>query len=246
VKPLSIHPIQTRIFRQRENLCDFIVQSIPNQLVHEGILLAVTSKILSLAEGRLKSQSNISKREIVQEEADLYLGEIGHGCFLTIKNGLLIPSAGIDESNSEHGDLILYPEDPFESAQELWKDLRKAWNIEHLGLVVTDSHTTPLRRGVTGICLSYAGFRAVRNLVGTHDLFGRELRMTQMNYADGLAAAAVMMMGEGAEARPLAVIENAEIQFSEEVIKEELQIPLEEDLYYPLLQAFLSKTDGGI
>jgi F420-0:gamma-glutamyl ligase len=54
------------------------------------------------------------------------------------------------------------------------------------------------------------------------------------------------MMGEGAEARPLAVIENAEIQFSEEVIKEELQIPLEEDLYYPLLQAFLSKTDDGV
>lgn len=246
MKPLLIHPIQTRIFRQRENLCDFIVQSVPSHLVHEGILLAVTSKVLSLAEGRLMSHANISKREIVKREADLYLGEIGHGCFLTIKNGLLIPSAGIDESNSENGDLILYPEDPFESAQELWMDLQKAWKLKNLGLVVTDSHTTPLRRGVTGICLSYAGFRAVRNLVGTNDLFGRQLRMTQMNYADGLAAAAVMMMGEGPESRSLAIIENAEVQFSEEVVQEELQIPLEEDLYYPLLQAFLLKADQDI
>jgi F420-0:gamma-glutamyl ligase len=67
-----------------------------------------------------------------------------------------------------------------------------------------------------------------------------------MNYADGLAAAAVMMMGEGAEARPLAVIENAEVQFSEEVTKEELQIPLEEDLYYPLLEVLLEKGDQKV
>jgi F420-0:gamma-glutamyl ligase len=54
------------------------------------------------------------------------------------------------------------------------------------------------------------------------------------------------MMGEGAEARPLAVIENAEVQFSEEVTKEELQIPLEEDLYYPLLEVLLEKGDQKV
>jgi F420-0:gamma-glutamyl ligase len=92
---------------------------------------------------------------------------------------------------------------------------------------------------VTGVCLSYSGFRAVRNLVGSPDLFGRELRMTRMNLADGLAAAAVMMMGEGDESRPLAVIENAEVEFSEDTQPEELRISPEEDLYAPLLSSRL-------
>ena len=202
----------------------------------------MTSKIVSLAENRLVSRSTIDKKTLVQKEADTYLGEIGHGCFLTIKSGLLIPSAGIDESNSVNGDFIIFPKNPFLSAQNLLQDLRKIWNLKNLGLVITDSHTTPLRRGVTGICLSYAGFNAVRNLIGSRDLFGRELKMTQMNFADGLAASAVMLMGEGAESRPLVVIENSAVEFCETTRTDEINIPLEEDLYFPLLQTFLTQS----
>lgn len=244
MKPLIIHALQTRIFRRQESLLDFVVESTPEALIREGLVLAITSKIVSLAEDRLVKYGSIEKKVLVQREADVYLGEIGHGCFLTIKQGLLIPSSGIDESNSEHGDYILYPEDPFRSADLLWQDLRKAWKINKLGLVITDSHTAPLRRGVTGVCLSYAGFRGVRSLIGEADLFARKLRMTQMNYADGMAAAAVMLMGEGAEARPLALIENAEVEFSENVNAGEIQIPLEEDLYGPLLRPLQRKRTG--
>ena len=151
-----------------------------------------------------------------------------------------MPSAGIDESNSETGEYILYPKDPFASAHNLWAALRETWKIKNLGVLITDSHTTPLRRGVTGICVSYAGFSAVRNMVGTEDLFGRPLRMTQMNFADGLAAAAVMLMGEGAESQPMALIENAAVQFCQRIDPSEIAIPLEEDLYYPLLRSFQS------
>ena len=241
MKPLIVHPIATRIFEPRQSLVDFVVQSVPKDRVHEDMILAVTSKIVSLAEGRLVPRDSINKKELVQREADIYMGEIGHGCFLTVKSGLLIPSSGIDESNSASGDYILYPRDPFASAFRIWSDLRRAWNLKNLGVLLTDSHTTPLRRGVTGVCLSYAGFQAVCNLVGTTDLFGRPLRMTQMNFADGLAVAAVLMMGEGAECQPLAVIENAQVQFSESTNPQELSIPFEEDLYFPLLDAFRKK-----
>ena len=241
MKPLIVHPIQTRIFHQGEGLFEFILASTPKDLVREKMVLAITSKIVSLAENRLVPHTSIDKKALVQKEADTYLGEIGHGCFLTIKSGLLIPSAGIDESNSEKGDYILYPVDPFGTAENLWTELRKSWKLKDLGLIITDSHTTPLRRGVTGICLSYAGFRAVRNLVGTSDLFGKALRVTQMNYADGISSAAVMMMGEGAECRPLAIIENTEIEFCEQIKPEEILIPLEEDLYFPILESFLAK-----
>jgi coenzyme F420-0:L-glutamate ligase len=238
MKPLSVLPIQTPVFRARADLHGFIVQVVPRTAVSERMVLAVTSKIVSLAENMLVPRDETDKASLVQREADVYLGEIGHGCHLTVKSGLLMASAGIDESNSEGGEFILYPKDPFASAARLWWDLKKTWELKELGIVITDSHTTPLRRGVTGVCLSFAGFRAVRNLIGTSDLFGRPLKVTQMNFADGLAAAAVMVMGEGAESQPIALIENSAVEFSDEWKAEEIEISLEEDLYGPLLRSF--------
>lgn len=239
MKPVIIHGIQTEIFRQGESLSEFICKSVANELIQENLILAVTSKIVSLAEKRIVKRGTIDKVNLVKQEADMFLGEIGHGCFLTIKESLLIPSAGIDESNSESGDFILYPIDPTHSAKNLWIELRQKWNLDQLGIILTDSHTTPLRRGVTGICLSYYGFDALQNMIGTQDLFGRELKMTQVNFADALATAAVMVMGEGAESRPLALIENAQVKFSLQQIPKEIEIPLQEDLYYPMLKPLI-------
>ncbi len=236
---LNIRPIQTRIFHARENLADFICESVPHEWVQEKMILAVTSKIVSLAEGRLVPQKDIDKAALVQREADVFLGEVAYGCYLTIKEGLLIPSAGIDESNSETGDFILYPQDPFQSAQDLWQELRKRWSLRELGILLTDSHTSPLRRGVTGICLSYCGFKGVRNMIGSQDIFGRPLQMTQMNLADAWSTAAVVMMGEGRERCPLAVLSGAQGEFCEKTDPLELKMPLREDLYYPLLQKFM-------
>ncbi|MES2768575.1 MAG: coenzyme F420-0:L-glutamate ligase [Bdellovibrionota bacterium] len=240
MKKLSVQPIQTSIFREGD-LAEFIIQSIPKSLVQEEMVLAITSKIVSVAENRFISRDKISKEDLVKQEADVFLGEIGYGCFLTIKDGLLIPSAGIDESNSEQGDYILYPENPFQSAEKLWLKLRERWQISKLGIVLTDSHTTPLRRGVTGIALSYWGFQPLRKLIGTKDLFGRELQMTNMNLADGIAASTVLMMGEGSESTPLAIVEGLDLEFCEVSSLDELSIPLAEDLYGPILSPYISK-----
>ncbi len=201
------------------------------------MVVAITSKIVSLAENRLVARESVSKADLVRRESDRFYGEIGHGCFLTVKHGLLIASAGIDESNSAGGEYILYPEDPYRSARELWTQLREIWNVNELAVVLTDSRTMPLRRGVTGISLSYWGFRALRNLVGQPDIFGREMRMTQMNLADGIAGAAVMMMGEAAEQTPIALIEGMDLEFTPSIPPDEIGIPYEEDLYYPVLKA---------
>ena len=238
MKSLSVTPVKTPIYHG-ENLTDFITDNLPQELVQDGIILAVTSKIVSLSEHRLIPQSQISKENLVKQEADVFLGEIGYGCFLTVKDGLLIPSAGIDESNSETGSYILYPKDPFESAHRLWKDLKQKFKLTHFGLILTDSHTTPLRRGVTGIALSHWGFHPIRKMVGTKDLFGRELKMTNMNLVDGIATAAVMMMGEGSESTPLAVVSGVDVEFSDLSHAEDLSIPLNDDLYGPVLRTYL-------
>lgn len=238
MKSLCVHAIETRIFHQGEDLARFIAESVARERIFDKMVLAVTSKIVSLAENRVVPRAAVVKSELVEGEADVFFGEIGHGCFLTIKSGHLLLSSGIDESNSESGGYILYPKDPMASAGRLRRELIKIWNLEQLGVVLTDSHSTPLRRGVTGMALSYAGFRAIRNMVGSKDLFGREIKMTQVNFADGVAAAAVMMMGECAESRPIAVIENAGVEFTDVVDASEIEIALEDDLYYPLLRSF--------
>jgi F420-0:gamma-glutamyl ligase len=236
---LSVRPIKTRIFRENENLFDFIVSQIDPRYIHESMILAITSKIVSLAENQLLDKKSIDKHKLIDDEADHNLGEVGYGCFLTIKEGLFIPSAGIDESNSESDRYILYPKDPFASAQKICEQLKTHWGLQKLGVIITDSHTTPLRRGVTGISLSHWGFQGLKNMIGTPDLFGRELLMTTINLADGLATAATVVMGEANECRPLAIIQGAVVEFTSSTDPEELKMPLKEDLYYPFFKHLL-------
>lgn len=234
---LTVTSICTRLFRARESLAAFVIESVPRELVRERAIIAVTSKLASVAEGRTVARDSASKRELVLREADVYLGETTEGVALTIKQSLLIPSAGIDESNSESGDYLLYPEHPFETAERLRAALMAEWGVRELGVLLVDSWIPPLRRGAVGVALAYAGFRGTRSLVGDPDLFGRELKMTRENRADSLASAATAMMGEGAERRPLAIIHGANVEFVEQVDPTEMHMPPELDLWAPLLQA---------
>lgn len=236
---LFVQALTTRIFHKGESLSDFIADQVPKELIQESMILAVTSKVVSLAENRLVDKSTITKGRLIEQEADHNLGEVGYGCFLTIKHGLFIPSAGIDESNSENDQYILYPEDPFRSARNLWEGLTKHWKLKQLGILMTDSHTTPLRRGVTGIALAHWGFKGLKDIVGTPDLFGRKMKMTTVNVADALASAATLLMGEASESRPLAILKYEDLQFSAAIDPNELKMPIEDDLYRPFFEARL-------
>jgi F420-0:gamma-glutamyl ligase len=235
----SVTAVQTSIFHPGQNLADFVAQNLESYLggLHrEKLVVTVTSKIVSLAENCLVKKDSVGKKELVERESDVYLGEIGYGCHLTVKHGLLIPSAGIDESNSETGDYILFPKDPFASLRDLHERLCSRFQIRELGLIMTDSHTTPLRNGVTGIALSYWGMHGIRSFIGSPDIFGRPLQMTNVNIVDALASAAVLAMGEANERRPLAVIRGAEVDFTDKTDPNEVGIPIEKDLYGPILK----------
>ncbi len=231
---MTVKAIKTPIYDSKTNLLDFILENITEPL--EESVLVITSKIVSLYENQVVSSSHISKKELVKREADHYIGEIGYDVHLTVKHGILIPSAGIDESNSPNGDFILYPQNPSFSVQQIQKKIKERLGLKHFGVILSDSHTTPLRRGVTGICLAHSGFQAIESKIGATDLFDRELKYTTMNWADALAAAATILMGESNESRPLAIIRCKAIVFNSAADKESLAIPLEEDLYYPLLK----------
>ena len=95
----------------------------------------------------------------------------------------------------------------------------------------------PLRAGVIGAAVGYAGFKGVKDWRGQEDIFGRSLQTTLVDRADSLASAATLLMGEANEQQPLCVIENAPVEFVEKTHPQEIKYPAQDDLYAPLLKA---------
>lgn len=236
---LTINALQCEIFREGECLFEYVLRHTSDL---ENKILVVTSKIVSLAEGAT-APGDSNKEDLIRSESDLYLGELSYGCRLTIKHDLLMISAGIDQSNSEHGDYILLPKNPFDSARRLHAQIKLRCSLKKFGILITDSRTSPLRPGVLGCGLACFGFRPIENRVGQVDLFGRGLKMTQINVIDAIAVSAVLMMGEANERMPLAVVSGAPVTFVDEVLESDLKIEISEDLYYPMYRHLISKQE---
>ncbi|OGJ59542.1 hypothetical protein A3D11_00235 [Candidatus Peribacteria bacterium RIFCSPHIGHO2_02_FULL_49_16] len=231
---MNIIPIKTRLFKQGEEIVSFILIYLPR--LKDGSILVITSKIVALSEGRvMKETSEKEKEKVIRQESTHALKT--KRVWLTIKDGMLIANAGIDDSNG-NGKLVLLPEDSFKSAAFLRKEVMKTYKIKRLGVIISDSVVMPLRAGVVGIALGYAGFKGVRDYRGKKDLFGRKFKFSQTDVADSLATAAALVMGEGAERKPLAVISDAPVIFSIITDKKEIQISIKDDMYKPLLSVF--------
>ncbi len=244
IKTAIIHP-------PKDDLLSAIAKAIPS--LKEKSIVVITSKVISIWQGRCVPMDRYTKDQLVMREADLFLPRAmtpGAWCMHTIKNNVFIPSAGVDESNAD-GYYILWPKDPARVAKKLWTWLRKQYGVRELGVIVSDSHTIPLRRGVMGISLAHYGFEPLKDYRDTPDIFGRALKMTQTNIPDGLAAAAVVLMGEGNERTPLAIITDVPwIKFVARPRRSKkpfssFEIRAKEDLYYPLLSGVKWKKGRG-
>lgn len=230
---MKLTAVRTDIFKPREDLPAFIVRHLPQ--VPEKSVLAVASKLFALWKGEIVPYESVSQKEaLIRRESSAALQT--PLAWLTIKDGMVMTNAGIDESNAD-GKLLLLPENGYAAAEELRQELCAAWRIKKLGVLVTDSMILPLRAGVTAAAVAYAGFKGVKDLRGTPDIFGKKLEVTLVNAADSLASAAALCMGEGNEQSPLCVIENAPVEFADIVSPSEIKYPVADDLYTPLFQA---------
>jgi len=226
---VNVLPIKTAVFSEGDNLFAFITTHLKS--LAEGSVLVVTSKIVSLAEGRTEKiiDENTKIALILKESDDAIPTKYA---WLTVKDGVLMASAGIDESNA-NGKLIMLPKDSFAVARQLRKALKQHYGVSRLGVLITDSRTLPLRAGVMGVALGYAGFKGIKDYRGKKDLFGRPFHFSRVDVADSLATSAVLVMGEGSEQCPLAVITEAPVVYCERVQRKELFIELTEDMYRP-------------
>jgi len=172
-------------------------------------VVVVTSKIISLCEGRVVPIGSINKEQLIEQESDYYLPSENskYNYHFSIIDKTLIAAAGIDESNGD-GNYVLWPKDLQTSVNSIRKHLREKFGLKDLGVIISDSTCMPLRRGTLGIALAYSGFEPVKNYIGLPDLFNRPFEVSRAGIANGLAATAVLAMGEGTEQTPIVILED--------------------------------------
>jgi coenzyme F420-0:L-glutamate ligase / coenzyme F420-1:gamma-L-glutamate ligase len=166
-----------------------------------GDILVVTSKIVSKAEGRVV----VTPREqAIEAETVRVVARRGPTTIAQTRHGLVLAAAGVDESNTAPGTVVLLPEDPDESARRIRKALHHRTGL-NLGVIVTDTMGRPWRAGQTDNAVGAAGVIPVRDHRGEADTFGNILEVTVAAVADEIASAADLVKGK-ARRVPVAVV----------------------------------------
>ena len=239
---MLVSPIKLPILKPpKDDLLVALQKSLPK--LTERTVIVIASKVVSIHEGRCILIKEISDKDsLIKQEADQYLerSEVpGQHVMHTMLQGTLMPSAGVDESNG-NGYYILWPKNPQESAKMLWQFLRGIYRISDLGVIISDSRSEPLRRGLGGISIGFWGIEPLYDYRGTADLFGRLLKISRTNVIDSIASAAVFVMGEGSESTPAALVEDVPTVSFTDAPNSSLDsfiVPMEEDLFYPFLKS---------
>jgi coenzyme F420-0:L-glutamate ligase / coenzyme F420-1:gamma-L-glutamate ligase len=230
VLKLLVEPIKTDIITSKFDLYEFIDHILNNKAMKEGDVMVIASKIISIAQGRMKPINEIHPTEMayalaneyqidphmaqaVLEEADIVMGGVPR-VITSLKNGILVAFGGVDRSNVPEGYLVSWPVDPAGTAQSIHDHIHQSKGI-HVGVIISDSQVVPLRAGTYGVAIGIAGFLGMIDQIGYEDLFGKKMVVTRWNIADNLASAANLVMGETTQCSPIAFISDAPIELSD-------------------------------
>lgn len=231
-----------------------ILKSLKDSAItlEDGDVLVLAQKIVSKAEGRLVNLTQVipsaqarQLTEIVQKDErfiELVLRESNSilrtrpgTLIVEHKLGFVCANAGIDHSNvwgpwgSQEDWVLLLPENPDKSARIIRQALIKASGAQ-IGVVIIDSHGRAWRNGVVGVAIGFSGIPGIVDLKGKADLFGYQLRVTQVATVDELAAGASLLMGQAAESSPVIYVHGFPYPLRESSL-EELIRPKELDLF---------------
>jgi len=248
---VEILPISVPIKKGEFDLFDSIILS--NFKFRENDILIVSSKYVSMSEGSVmnldkvkvgrKAKSLASEYHMSAKLAELTLREADYiykgipGFLLAVKNGVMAPNAGIDKSNVPQGFVVLYPSEPFKSAENLRRRFLVNLGIK-VGVVIADSRLMPTRIGTIGVALASAGFEPVEDQRGKRDLFGNILKVTLKAVSDSIAATGVADMGEGSESTPIAVIRGIRVIATDRKLSwHDMAVDARQDIYIRGLQS---------
>jgi coenzyme F420-0:L-glutamate ligase / coenzyme F420-1:gamma-L-glutamate ligase len=167
----------------------------------DGDILVVTSKIISKAEGQVFS---MSREEAIEAETVRVVARRGPTTIAQTRHGFVMAAAGVDESNTAPGTVVLLPADPDGSARQLRKGLRSRTG-RTVGVIITDTMGRPWRNGQTDTAIGAAGVMPMRDHRGEPDSFGNILEVTVAAVADEIAAAADLVKGKASQ-MPVALV----------------------------------------
>ena len=191
-----------------------------------GDVLVIAQKIVSKAENRFVDVSQVTPSDAAKTLAE-QTGKDARFCQVVLseskrivrhrenliiaehQRGWVMANAGIDHSNVAPGDgherVLLLPVDPDASARAIREELVASYRVP-IAVIISDSFGRPFRRGTVGIALGTAGLPSVIDWRGHPDLFGRALEVTETGFADEIAAAASLVMGQADEALPMVLV----------------------------------------
>ncbi|MER1998070.1 MAG: coenzyme F420-0:L-glutamate ligase, partial [Arthrobacter sp.] len=173
-----------------------IIGSACGKDLRDGDILAVTSKIVSKAEGRIMDAA--LRDEAVEQETVRVVATREHpgGVTRIVENrlGIVAAAAGVDASNTPDGTILLLPVDPDAFARSLCAGLKQDFGVD-IGVVITDTLGRPWRQGQTDAAIGAAGLEVLLDLRGTPDASGRPMSATVTAVADEIAAAADLVKG---------------------------------------------------
>lgn len=219
----TVFGLHTGMIRSGDSLAGSVIASAQTACngFKDGDILVLAETAVATAEGNIIPLSTITPSawaeklagqyqmdpriaEVVLQECDSVVGGIP-GFILCMKNGTLLPNAGVDASNAPLGCVTPLPRDPDRSALTIKNAIVEQCGVK-IGVIIADSRTHAMRRGCSGVAIGCAGIAAVIDDRGRSDLYGRKLEVTQRAVADNIASAAELVMGEADECTPAAII----------------------------------------
>ena len=215
--------LSTELIRSGDSVADCMIAAAQRACggFNDGDILVLAETAVATSEGniiplstitpsgwaeKLAAQYQMDPRivEVILQETDSVVGGIP-GFLLCMKNGTLLPNAGVDASNAPLGCVTPLPQDPDHSALSIKKIIEDRCNVT-IGVIIADSRTHAMRRGCSGVAIGAAGITSVIDDRGRIDLFGRKLEVTKRAVADDITSAAELVMGEADESTPGAII----------------------------------------
>lgn len=212
-----------------DDLADLLVQAINEgraPALQEGDIVVIAQKAVSKSENRYVSLDSVTPSaralslagecrkdpryvEVVLRESVRVVRAAPGILIVEDKRGLVLANAGVDRSNVDQVDqrerLLLLPPDPDQSAASIRTALKTRTGAD-VAVIINDSLGRPWRLGTVGTAIGASGIRTLWDRRGDPDLQGRRLEITEVGYADELAAAASAAMGQGNEGTPVVII----------------------------------------
>jgi coenzyme F420-0:L-glutamate ligase/coenzyme F420-1:gamma-L-glutamate ligase len=230
------------------DLSAIILEAIDRSQIgmQNGDILVVTHKIVSKAEGCVVDLASIKPStkaismakehdkdprvmELILKESSQILRAKNGIIISETKHGFVCANAGVDQSNVEGDTAVLLPVAPDQAAGRLQEAVKEKIGKE-IAVIITDTFGRTFRNGQINVAIGVAGINPIKSYIGTYDMYGRKLRVTEIAVADEIASAAELVMGK-AERTPVAIVRGYNFEKASKTSVKSLLRAKERDLF---------------